>query len=208
MNKFLLFISLTFLGLYTVNAQRQGDFQMGLHAGLNLANVSTADGQSNTSSRISFNVAATGEYYFSESWGIKAKLIYDNKGWSDAFIEDENFNRITTDFRLNYVTLPLLASWHFGSRKNWYLHFGPYAGFLVSATDSELNMDIKEVFSSTDFGISLGVGYKFEINRSTILFIEYDAQSGVTDVFNQNDVGQTIRNGRSSLNFGVLFYLN
>ncbi len=208
MNKSLLFLVLFLLSLNLAQAQRSGDVEMGFHAGLNLANVSTSDGQSNTKSRISFNVAATGEYYFSESWGIKAKLIYDNKGWADGFIEDENFNTYSADFRLNYITLPVMASWHFGSRKNWYLHFGPYAGFLISASDSELNRDLKEAFESTDFGVALGIGYKFEVNRSTTLFVEYDAQSGVTDIFEVNEVGQTVRNGRSSLNFGVLFYLN
>ncbi len=200
-----LFIALTSIA---AKAQRSGDFEMGFHGGLNLANVTTIDGQSNAKPRISFNIAVTGEYYFSETWGLKAKLIYDNKGWSDGFIEDNNFNTYTTDFHLNYITLPVMASWHFGSRKNWYLHAGPYAGFLVSAKDSELGMDLKDAFNSTDFGIALGIGYKFEVNRNTTLFIEYDGQSGLTDIFEENESGTAITNARSALNFGVLFYLN
>ena len=56
-----LFLFIT-LSAITANAQRSGDFEMGFHGGLNLANVTTSDGQSNAKPRISFNIAATGEY--------------------------------------------------------------------------------------------------------------------------------------------------
>ncbi|MCC4214694.1 porin family protein [Leeuwenhoekiella parthenopeia] len=208
MKKPLLFILFIVLGLNSALAQRGGDLQMGLSAGLNLSNVSTMDGENNTDPRISFNLAASGEYFFSESWAIRAKLIYDNKGWANGFIEDNNFNSYTTDFRLNYITLPVMASWHFSQSGNWYLNLGPYVGFLINATDSELGSDVKEVFNSTDFGVAFGIGYAFDISRDTRLFVEYDAQTGFHEIFKINDLGQTIRNGRSSVNFGVLFYLN
>lgn len=50
------------------------------------------------------------------------------------------------------------------------------------------------------------IGYKFELNDKTKLFIEYDGQSGFTDIFKINN-GDAVRNGRSSLNLGVLFNL-
>ena len=150
-----LFISVfAIFGILTSYAQNSGDIELGVGMGLNLANVSTIDGQNDASSRTSFNVGISGEYYFSDRWGLKAKLIYDNKGWSDGFITDENFNTVTTDFKLNYVTLPIMANWHFGSNRNWYLNFGPYVGFLVNAEDSELGLDLKDGFKSTDFGFA------------------------------------------------------
>ncbi|TJY37412.1 porin family protein [Pontimicrobium aquaticum] len=206
MKKQLFITALTIFGILTSYAQDNGDFELGLGLGLNLANVSTIDGQNNASSRISFNAGVSGEYYFSDRWGLKAKLIYDSKGWADGFITDENFNTVTTDFELNYATLPIMANWHFGSNRNWYLNFGPYVGFLMNAKDSELGMDVKEGFKSTDFGFAFGIGYKFEIDDSIKLFIEYDGQSGFSDVFEENS-GDTIRNGRSSFNIGALFSL-
>ena len=202
----LLSISLFMLTIVMVNAQDSGDFELGATLGVNLANVSTIDGQNNASSRVAFNIGATGEYYFSDRWGLKAKLIYDSKGWSDGFITDENFNTVTTDFTLNYLTVPVMANWHFGSNRNWYLNFGPYIGFLLNAEDSALGTDVKEAFKSTDFGLALGIGYKFDLGDNAKLFIEYDAQSGVTDIFENNE-GDAVRNGRSSLNVGVLFNL-
>jgi len=134
------------------------------------------------------------------------ELIYDNKGWADCFIEDNNANSITTDYEVNYVTLPIMANWYFGSNRNWYLNFGPYIGFLVNAEATESDLNVKDGFKSTDFGLAFGIGYKFELDDNIKLFIEYDGQSGLTDVF-ENNTGSAIRNGRSSFNIGALFSL-
>jgi len=206
MKKQLLSITLFMLALFSSYGQDSGEIELGGNIGLNIANVSTIDGQNNASSIVAFNVGVSGEYYFSDKWGLKMELIYDNKGWSDGFITDEDSNKVTTDFKLNYITLPIMANWHFGSNRNWYLNFGPYVGFLVSAEDSKLGLDLKDGFKSTDFGFAFGIGYKFEIDDNIKLFIEYDAQSGLTDIFEVNN-GDAVRNGRSSLNLGVLFSL-
>ena len=79
MKKQFLIAALAFLGILTSNAQNSGDIELGIGLGVNLANVSTIDGLSNTSFRTSFNAGVSGEYYFSDRWGVKAKLIYDNK---------------------------------------------------------------------------------------------------------------------------------
>ena len=125
MKKQLCITALAIFGILTSNAQDSGDYELGVGLGLNLANVSTIDGQNNASSRTSFNAGVSGEYYFSDRWGLKAKLTYDSKGWSDGFVEDlESNNKVTTDFKLNYITLPIMANWHFGSNRNWYLGDG------------------------------------------------------------------------------------
>src|SRR5690606_30899520 len=92
-----LIITITLFGVLIINAQDNGDLEFGVNAGLNLANVSTIDGQTNANTRITFNAGASGEYYFSDRWGLKAKLTYDSKGWSDGFIEGEDFDTVTTN---------------------------------------------------------------------------------------------------------------
>lgn len=139
--------------------------------------------------------------------GLKAKLVYDSKGWANGFIDDEeNNSSTTTNFKLNYLSIPIMANWHFGSSRNWYLNFGPYVGFLISAKDSALGMDVKEAFKSTDLGLALGIGCKFRINDNTKLFVEFDGQSGFVDIFEESHL-VSVNNARSSLNFGVLFGL-
>lgn len=206
MKKQLLITAFAIFGLLTTNAQDKGGFEIGLGLGVNISNVSTIDGQENASSKTSINAGASGEYYFSDRWGVKTKLIYDSKGWAEGYILDQNNMVTITDFKLNYLTVPVMANWHFGSNRNWYLNFGPYIGFLISAEDSELGLDLKDGFKSTDFGAAFGIGHKIKVADNIKLFIEYDAQSGFSDIFEEN-AGEAIRNGRSSFNIGVLFSL-
>ncbi|MDG1057558.1 MAG: hypothetical protein P8O83_07495, partial [Flavobacteriaceae bacterium] len=62
----------------------------------------------------------------------------------------------------------------------------------------------------TDFGFAFGIGYKFKINDNIKLYIEFDGQSGFSDIFEENSGDlirtiSTIRNVRSSFNIGALF---
>ena len=210
MKKLLLIASLAIFAVSTVNAQLdKGDFELGAGIGASFSNVTVSGNSENsTNSLTSINFGASGEYYFSDRWGIKAKLNYDQKGWADGFIFNEDtLENTTTDFQLSYLTIPVMANWHFGSTRKWYLNFGPYIGILLNAEDSRLGMDVKEAFNTTDFGLAFGIGYKFEIADNTKLYIEYDGQSGVSDVFKNNE-GDSVTNGRSSFNVGVLFSLN
>lgn len=206
MKTIVLFVVIAIFTLGSVNAQEKKNVELGVNIGLSFSNVSDIDANESTSSKISYNIGASGEYYFSNRWGLKAKLIYDRKGWSDGFIYDEILDLFVenVDFKLNYLTIPVMANWHFGSNRNWYLNFGPYVGFLVNATESWSESDLKDSFESVDFGIALGIGYKFTLNDTTKLFVEYDAQSGLSEIFKYSDM-ETITNGRNSVNVGVLF---
>jgi hypothetical protein len=99
MKKQLLSAAFGIFGLLSANAQDGGNFEVGLGLGVNISNVSTIDGQDNASSKTSINVGASGEYYFSDRWGVKAKLIYDTKGWADGYILDQNNMVTITDFK-------------------------------------------------------------------------------------------------------------
>ena len=201
------------LTAFIANAQSdKGDFELGGNIGLNFSNIAISGANmptTSTSSRTSFNISATGEYYFSDRWGIKAKIIIDNKGWSDNFINifDDNGDVIETkngDTVLNYISVPVMANWHFGKKRNWYLNFGLYYASLVNAEIAEI--DVSESFNTSDAGLTFGIGVKFPISDKAKLFIEYDAQSGFSNIAKESGAA-TVSNGRSSLNIGVLFNL-
>lgn len=210
MNKTLLRISLLLIIMtchLSFAQASKGDIELGFGGGINFATISDFEGETANGGYTAFNIAASGEYYFSDRWGIKMRLIFDNKGWGDGFVTDEDLNTIITDFRLSYLSVPVMANWHFGKRRNWYLNFGGYVGFLTSAKDTTLSLDVKELLNSTDFGLTLGIGYAFRLNERTRLFIEYDEQLGLSDIFVENPFTNSITNRRSSFNLGVLFQL-
>ena len=151
----------------------------------------------------------------------KGKVIYDQKGTDDGTLtltepaEDGGSQIITyggLHFHMNYITVPVMANWHFGRTRNWYLHFGPYVGFLASANATSgggsLNnqaIDIKDQLNSVDGGLALGIGVKFPLTKNVSLFLEDDGQAGVGNVFKQSDGFSNSITERSSLNIGLIF---
>ncbi len=156
-----LIIFVVIIGIFDVNAQKQEGLEIGTNIGISQAGV-VAPGEDNTETRITYNNGVSGEYYFSDRWGAKLKVIWDNKGYSNGTIIDKTDNKITTDIKLNYITIPLMANWHFSKHRRWYLSFGPYLGLLTSAKDSELHEDIKNQMNGFDYGYAFCIGYKYE----------------------------------------------
>jgi len=186
-------------------SQDQGEFDFGIFGGISLSNVSTAEDQQAATTRLGFNAGVYGDYYFSESWSGKIAVSYNQNGWDDGlFIGQSGLRRIET-FSLHYVTIAVSPNWHFGGKnKNWYLNLGPYVSVLAGANAG--TTQIRDAFNSTDIGLTGGLGYKFSLARksNTFLFVEFAGQSGLTDIFKENS-GDAVRNGRSSLNVGVIF---
>nr|WP_294775372.1 outer membrane beta-barrel protein [uncultured Flavobacterium sp.] len=76
------------LGLSTsLTAQKKGDVEFGVNIGYNSFSVSDSYDSSDTGS--GFNFGGSIDYYFSNTWSIKGKLIYDQKGWDNGYVEDE-----------------------------------------------------------------------------------------------------------------------
>jgi len=188
-----------------VTAQKKGDIEFGLNIGYN--NSTVADSRTTSDPGTGFNLGGSMDYYFSNSWSIKAKLIYDQKGWDNDVIQDINSGYYyPTNYNVNYLTVPVMANWHFGNKRNWYLDFGPYVGFLLNAKDTQYGTDVTSSFNSTDFGLALGIGVKVPVSNKIKLFFELDGQGGVTDIFKYNQYSE-VTNSRTSLNIGINFLM-
>ena len=192
------------LGIYTFaqaqNKSKGAEFAIGV--GYNGAYVTESGSGQTTKILSGYNVAASVDNYFSEAWSLKAKAILDKKGWSNGFLTTPSGTSYGVNFDLTYLTVPVMANWHFGKTRNWYLNFGPYIGFLMSAKAA--GYDVKEVFNSTDAGLDVGIGVKLPISARNKFFIEYDGQSGVTNVFTSQSPTK-IQNVRGSFNVGITF---
>ncbi|WP_284652281.1 porin family protein [Flavobacterium terrisoli] len=190
-----------------LSAQKKGDFELGFNAGYNISSatsyyVSTERGKG-------FNIGGSLNYYFTRSWSIEGKLIYDQKGWDNDRIEDDQGTSYNSDYNLNYLTVPIMANYYFGDdekdKKNWFIEFGPYAGFLLSAKENRFGTDIKESFYKNDFGLTLGAGVKIPVMDKFNMFFELEWQRGFTNIFNH--ASTAIRNQRTSFNVGVNYLL-
>jgi len=220
MKKLLLCITCVFM-FFNLKAQNYGEFQFGIGAGLNISNAIIDNKEIQTNPLSTFNVAVSTEYYVDNRWGIKTKLIYDNKGWKSKITNPLNtLELIKTNNQLNYISIPLMANFHFGSIQSraksfvtrpWYMSLGPYIGFLTKAEESEFNVNFKETLKTFDYGAAFNFGLRFEIAQFTKFFVEYDAQYGLADISLETTTSvtndkATIKNGlRHSINLGFLF---
>lgn len=203
-----LFILLAF---YTISfaQQDQGTIQFGANAGFNYSYVTeTGGGVFNSGLKAGFTAGVSADYYFSEKWSLKIRASYDQKGWGNGYIDvtDANGNTTETDgvtYKLNYITIPVMAGIHLGSNRQWYVDFGPYVGILTSANGG--GYDLKSSFSATDGGFDVATGIQLPINDRTKFFIELDGQAGVINLAQTDSGFGTLTNERTSLNIGINF---
>ncbi|KOS05107.1 hypothetical protein AM493_02935 [Flavobacterium akiainvivens] len=203
MKKTIQVLLVTLLFSAAASAQGRGNIEFGLNTGYNASYVDTYDQY--LEYRSGYNFGASLDFYFSQEWSLKVKGIYDKKGWNNDIIDIDG-DYYDTNINLTYITVPVMASWHFGNKYNWYMNFGPYIGFLMDAEDTRFNNDIKHNFEETDFGLAVGFGVKIPVSNYVRLSLEYDMQAGVTDVL-VNDYSQDLSNYRHSFNVGFNFLL-
>jgi|GEM_PF-255757 len=172
--------------------------------------VSVCSGQTGDRHYGVLNAYLSAERYFSNRWGLKVDLTYDQKGWNvpDDWYNSNGFNsngynsyynkrKVT----LHYLTIPVMANWHFGRTRKWYLDFGPYIGFLLSPNVKVQNED----FNSVDGGLAFGIGVKLPISSRLKFFIELNEQQGFANVLPKNEIITAYNIARSSLNIGINF---
>jgi hypothetical protein len=189
-------------------AQTKNGVEFGANIGFNASYVQVTPTTIDSKAESGFNLGVSADYYLSDRWSIKGKLIYDQKGWGNGFLsQGDATSSSDVDFRLNYLTIPVMANWHFGKTRNWYLHCGPYVGFLLNAKDASNNTDLTGSFTGTDFGVDFGLGVKFHLSNKAKLFIEGDGQGGFSNIFKQN-TDTEVKNARTSINVGISFPLD
>lgn len=190
----------------SIHAQKSSGFELGTGLGFSFSTLSELSLTNTSGSIRSLNLDISSEYYFSDKIGLRTKFIFGNKG---ARRLSGPPNTFIYNLELSYLTIPVLINLHFGSTKKWYFGIGPYLAFLLEAEDSSLTVPPpSDNVKKTDFGVASNIGYKFSVSDSMHLYLEYEGQAGLADVFDANiNTNESFKNIRISINFGILFFL-
>lgn len=163
------------------------------------------------------------EYQIKEKLSLKLELNYERKGQkadtyieiipSDGFGGEYNF---TVKKNYDYLILPIMIKYSFSDKNSFYLNGGPFVGYLLKSNLTNDLVDIEGLENNpdtttnlnkrTDFGLSLGFGKTFELNKRSI-FIEIRENLGLTNTSKTKVWG----NGEAktnSLNFIIGYSLN
>ncbi|TDE44423.1 PorT family protein [Flavobacterium rhamnosiphilum] len=166
-SKKLIFTSLviTFMTLTNANAQ-ENVAKFGVKGGVNFSNLYTEDVDDNNM-LTGFNVGFFAKLPIANNIALQPEISYTGKGaelvYNNAFVSG------TAQFKLDYIEVPLLLV--VNVTKNFNIHAGPYAAYMVSAkttnkSDSgsynfEDNIDTDD-FNKFDAGLAGGVGIDLE----------------------------------------------
>lgn len=147
--------------------------QLGVKAGLNLANLS-GDDISDTDSRTGFAGGLFFMYQFSDMFAIQPEAYYTMKGATDkGTIEGYSYE---AEMKLDYIEVPLLLKFLIplkGSSIKPAIFAGPSIGFNMSAKTKveaggqSFEQDMEDV-ASTDFGLVFGGGIGFPVGSGEL----------------------------------------
>lgn len=185
-------LALFLFGYTNAQSRAKGTIELTPQIGYSSANYygNNLNGNSPLSA-VTFGVG--GDYFFNNRWSFRSGLHIQTMG-SQLFAFEE---------KLNYLTIPVNANWHFGSTRKWNLNFGPSIGFLLSAKDN--NTDIKNLANGTQVGLNVGIGYKIEISNDFSILVDYQSISGLSDVSKSS--ASTIKNSYGAFNLGAVLKL-
>ncbi|MDQ8750732.1 porin family protein [Elizabethkingia miricola] len=178
-------------------AQSTAGPRFGIKAGGNLSDLTNSDAKS----KIGFYAGAFMNAPISSEFSIQPEVVYSQQG-----AKGKN-NAFSTDSRLNlgYINVPVMVQYN--ATPDFYLEAGPEFGFLVDAQSKYTAANGQTIkYSGTDgyntfnFGMGLGVGYKFTSN----LGINARYTAGFTNIV-KNNGGDSVRNNNFQLGLGYTF---
>ena len=145
MKKLFLVAAITAIG-FAANAQ----VTFGVKAGLNISSW-TGDTESiDPSSLIGFNAGGLVNIPISSMFSVQPEVTYSGEG---VKVEGGKY-------QLNYINIPVLFQYN---NSGFYGELGPQVGILASAKakpDDGDDLDVKDLFKSTNFSLAIGAGYK------------------------------------------------
>jgi predicted porin len=167
-------------------------------------NVSSLKGLNNSSSKT--GLLAGGFFnYSSKNWfGVGIQVLYNEMG--------ANLNNSTESINLNYLQVPLLATYYFKGKNNVgairpKLFAGPHLNILASVKNKDGN-DLNPndlYYKNTDLGITFGGGLNYSFAKRIWLNVDLRYGVGLTNAW-KNDNNKISNNG-FGITAGVSFPL-
>lgn len=171
MKKTILVTALVFVMSFSAKAQLA---QIGVKAGLNYANFSGTDIQ--TDGITSYHAGLIAEIKLLDKFAIQPELLYTTQG--------ATYNTALGDFKneLGYIAIPVLAKIYLS--KSFSLELGPQASFLLSEKN---NFDVADP-NTFEFAVDAGLNLKITKN----IFLQGRYVLGLTEVSPNADAKNSV----------------
>lgn len=180
---------------FCFTAMSQSKFSIGPNAGFGDTWVSNIN---NAKFKLAANAGLSLVYSASEHFGIGLDAKYSYEGVKTGAGAENAID-------LNYFRLPLKAIYFFngyGKALRPKIFAGPSFGFLSTAKTN--GTDLKNLFNSSDVGITAGVGLNYRLVQNTWFNADISYLHGLSDITKDPS---TNHNRNLQLNVGVNFGL-
>ncbi len=181
--------------------------RIGFTGGLNLANVSVDPEETGIeySNRTAFGGGGVLDLRLAENIALQLEPMFLQKGTKvkDSVGGDD------IKVKLSYLEVPLLLKLMLGqSTTRPYIMAGPSVGFRLSAKVSNgVELDIKDITKSTDFGLDFGAGISFPAGNNSI-FVEGRYALGLSNINDDpEDPNTDVKNKGIQFMAGITFPL-
>lgn len=204
-----LLLNLILITLFLNSKGQHSKIEYGLQAGVN---ISTAYG---TGISKEFRRPLTGLNFGghlkvckTENWGLKLLILYDEIGWKykSLVLEGNTATGLVNadiDFKLDYLNLPVLVEYSYGTKVKLNLDGGVFLGILLNnkmvtklyppippnqAAVTQTSPNNKKLIN---FGLSMGAGIQIPVSPIIKLNLDVRNYIGLPDIYKSSSTNNT-----------------
>ena len=181
-------------------------FQLGIKAGLGLANAAEKDTAGNSpvdpykpKMKMGLDAGVFFRIIPSEQICIQPEILYTMKGYKLNDFTTEGDTVTNYKWNANFIEIPVLVKYLIPTQGNFKpnIFVGPYLGILaslkekatVNGTDSTVDRKDSTV-KKIDFGAVFGVGFDYKVGTSGVLTFDARYELGLTNL-EKNPIGSS-----------------
>ncbi len=199
---FLIALAMLLAVALTASAQEAKKMHFGITGGVSMGNWSGSDAAApsgvDKKMRTGFAGGAFADFTLSKSFVLSPQVLYVMKG-----VKYESGGVSATE-KLDYLEVPVLIKWapEMQGKMQATIFAGPHLGFLMTAKEEDV--DTKDLFKSTDFGITFGAGLGTKMTSGELFFdVRLDlGMSKIVDMDPEVNVKNTTFMGLIGYRFG------
>ena len=175
----------------------QSKLKLGVNGGLTYSSFRGNPQIETLDAGFDFLVGVSFEYQLKERLSLAANINYDRKTATDnpyiQIIENPDdpsfYGKVKIKFRNQYLSLPILLKYKFGTNDSFFINGGPFLSFLLKSeltnNYDDTSSDQTDNFKTLDYGLTFGFGKTFKLKNNNELSIEIRENLGLSEV---NDV--------------------
>jgi hypothetical protein len=196
MKKTILTLTLTLLisiQLFSQNDNKK--LRLGINVGINTFDLKQNNVFDRYDGLIGYNFGISAEYLINEKLSLLSGINYDRKNmiWKNVSSVDPNFGSFSAEdkMKFSYINIPISVRYYIGKKNTFFVNTGGFYNYSLNieneTTVKETGEDItlfehENVIKKYDYGISLGIGFRFDLNDKNHFSLELRNELGLANI--------------------------